>query len=31
VVKVEGDYAFVKFYVPTPGMWLKVEQLELAE
>ncbi|MDB9494981.1 NAD(P)H-quinone oxidoreductase subunit O [Spirulina major CS-329] len=31
VVELEGDYAFVKFYVPTPGMWLKVEQLELAE
>jgi hypothetical protein len=31
VVETEGDYAFVKFYVPTPGMWLRLDQLELAE
>ncbi|WP_017306500.1 NAD(P)H-quinone oxidoreductase subunit O [Spirulina subsalsa] len=31
VVEMEGDYAFVKFYVPTPGMWLRLDQLELAE
>lgn len=30
IVELEGDYAFVKFYVPTPGMWLRVDQLEAA-
>lgn len=30
VVDVEGEYAFVKFYVPTPGMWLRIDQLETA-
>jgi hypothetical protein len=29
VVDVKGDYALVKFgKVPTPNMWLKLEQLE---
>lgn len=31
VVDTEGDYAFVKFYVPTPGMWLRIDQLEAAD
>ncbi|MEM8642057.1 MAG: NAD(P)H-quinone oxidoreductase subunit O [Cyanobacteria bacterium P01_G01_bin.54] len=30
VVDLDGDYAFVKFYVPTPGIWLRLDQLELA-
>lgn len=30
IVDLDGDYAFVKFYVPTPGMWLRLDQLELA-
>ncbi|NEO85132.1 MAG: NAD(P)H-quinone oxidoreductase subunit O [Spirulina sp. SIO3F2] len=30
IVDLEGDYAFVKFYVPTPGIWLRIDQLELA-
>jgi hypothetical protein len=30
VVDMKGDYAFVKFGdVPTPNMWLRVEQLEV--
>lgn len=29
VVDLKGDYAFVKFgQVPTPNMWLRVDQLE---
>ncbi len=29
VMDLKGDYAFIKFgIVPTPNMWLKVEQLE---
>ena len=31
IVDVDGDYALVKFYVPTPNIWLKLEQLELAD
>lgn len=31
IVDMEGDYAFVKFYVPTPNIWLPVDLLELAE
>lgn len=30
IVDVDGDYALVKFYVPTPGMWLRIDQLEAA-
>jgi hypothetical protein len=30
IVEIEGEYALVKFYVPTPNVWLRVEQLELA-
>lgn len=28
VLETEGDYAFVKFYVATPGVWLRLDQLE---
>ena len=28
VVSIKGDYAQVKFLVPTPNVWLPVEQLE---
>ncbi|MDB9312097.1 NAD(P)H-quinone oxidoreductase subunit O [Spirulina sp. CS-785/01] len=31
IVETEGDYAFVKFYVPTPGMWLRLDQLEAVD
>jgi hypothetical protein len=27
---IKDDYALVKFYVPTPSVWLKLEQLEPA-
>jgi len=27
ILEVEGDYAFVKFFVPTPAMWLRLDQL----
>lgn len=30
IVEVEGEYALVKFYVPTPNIWLRLDQLELA-
>ena len=30
IVELEGDYALVKFYVPTPNIWLNVELLEPA-
>jgi Cyanobacterial and plant NDH-1 subunit O len=29
VVDIRGDYAFVKFgFVPTPNIWLRLDQLE---
>lgn len=31
IVDIEGDYALVKFYVPTPNIWLRLDQLELAD
>lgn len=31
ILETEGDYAFVKFYVATPGMWLRLDQLESVE
>ena len=31
VVDVAGEYALVKFFVPTPNIWLRLEQLELAD
>jgi hypothetical protein len=31
VVDMNDEYALVKFYVPTPNIWLRLEQLELAE
>lgn len=31
IVEIEEEYALVKFYVPTPNIWLKIDQLELAE
>lgn len=31
VVDLKDDYALVRFYVPTPNVWLRVDQLELAE
>lgn len=31
VVDLKEDYALVRFYVPTPNVWLRLDQLELAE
>lgn len=31
VLDINEDYALVKFYVPTPSVWLRLDQLELAE
>jgi Cyanobacterial and plant NDH-1 subunit O len=30
VLELSEDYALVKFYVPTPSVWLRVDQLEIA-
>ncbi len=30
ILELDGDYALVKFYVPTPNIWLNVELLEPA-
>jgi len=29
VLDLKEDYALVRFYVPTPSVWLRVDQLEL--
>ncbi|HBE20963.1 MAG TPA: NAD(P)H-quinone oxidoreductase [Cyanobacteria bacterium UBA11149] len=29
IVDIRGDYAFVKFYVPTPNIWFRLDQLEV--
>jgi len=31
ILDTEGDYAFVKFYVATPGVWLRLDQLEAVD
>lgn len=30
VVDLKDDYALIKFYVPTPNVWLRTDQLEPA-
>jgi hypothetical protein len=30
VLELNEDYALLRFYVPTPNVWLRVDQLELA-
>jgi hypothetical protein len=30
VVELNQEYALVKFYVPTPNIWLRLDQLEVA-
>ncbi len=30
ILDVKGDYALVRFPVPTPNVWLKLDQLEAA-
>lgn len=29
VLDISEDYALVKFYVPTPNIWLRLDQLEV--
>jgi hypothetical protein len=29
IVELEEEYALVKFYVPTPNIWFRVDHLEL--
>lgn len=31
IVDMNDEYALVKFYVPTPNIWFRLDQLELAE
>jgi hypothetical protein len=31
IVDLNEDYALVKFYVPTPNIWFRLDQLELIE
>lgn len=31
ILDLKDEYALVKFYTPTPSVWLKVEQLELVD
>ena len=31
ILETDGDYAFVKFYVATPGVWLRLDQLEAVD
>lgn len=30
ILEINDEYALVKFYVPTPNIWLRLDQLELA-
>jgi hypothetical protein len=31
ILEMDDEYALVKFYVPTPSIWLRLDQLELAD
>lgn len=31
ILDLTDEYALVRFYVPTPSVWLRLDQLELAE
>ena len=31
ILEVEDEYALVQFYVPTPNVWLRLDQLEEAK
>ena len=31
VLDLNEEYALVRFYVPTPNVWLRIDQLELVE
>jgi hypothetical protein len=30
ILDLNDEYAFVRFYTPTPSVWLRLDQLELA-
>jgi Cyanobacterial and plant NDH-1 subunit O len=30
ILDMNDEYALVKFYVPTPNVWFRIDQLELA-
>ena len=31
ILEMNDEYALVKFYVPTPNIWFRLDQIELAE
>ncbi len=31
ILEMNEEYALVKFYTPTPNIWLRLDQLEIAE
>ncbi|NJL83101.1 MAG: NAD(P)H-quinone oxidoreductase subunit O [Chloroflexaceae bacterium] len=31
ILEMEGDYALLRFYVPTPNVWLRLDQLEAVD
>lgn len=31
ILEINDDYALVQFYVPTPNIWLRLDQLEEAK
>jgi Cyanobacterial and plant NDH-1 subunit O len=31
IVDMNDEYALVKFYVPTPNIWFRLDQLEIAD
>ena len=31
ILEVNDDYALVQFYVPTPSVWLRLDQLEVTK
>jgi hypothetical protein len=31
ILELDQEYALVKFYTPTPNVWLRLDQLEIAD
>ncbi len=31
ILDMNGEYSLIRFYVPTPSVWLRLDQLELIE
>jgi hypothetical protein len=31
VLDIKDDYALIRFYLPTPNVWLRTDQIEIAE